>query len=102
MKAVVIHEPHDLRIDQIADAPTPGPGEVTVAVSHGGICGSDLHYYHHGGVGTVRIKEPMALGHEVSRRVVALGPDVDGLVPGDLQGGIARGKAGARELHPGA
>ncbi len=83
MKAVVIHDPHDLRIDQIADAPAPGLGEVTVAMSHGGICGSDLHYYHHGGFGTVRIREPMALGHEVSGRIVAVGSDVAGLRPGD-------------------
>lgn len=43
MMAVVIHAPLDLRIDEIAAAPEPGPAEVRVAVSHGGICGSDLH-----------------------------------------------------------
>ena len=30
-----------------------GPGEVRVRIEAGGICGSDLHYYHHGGFGTV-------------------------------------------------
>lgn len=84
MKAVVLHAPHDLRIDEIAAAPAPGAGEVRVAVSHGGICGSDLHYYHHGGFGTVRVKEPMALGHEVSGIVTATGAGVTGLAEGDL------------------
>ena len=46
MKAIVIHAPHDIRLH---DWPTqrPGPGEVTVRIAAGGICGSDLHYYHH-------------------------------------------------------
>ena len=34
----------------------------------GGICGSDLHYYNHGGFGTIRLSEPMILGHEVAGR----------------------------------
>ncbi|TPE46636.1 L-idonate 5-dehydrogenase [Amaricoccus solimangrovi] len=83
MKAIVIHAPHDLRVDEIAPAAAPAEGEVRVAISHGGICGSDLHYYHHGGFGAVRIREPMALGHEVSGIVAALGAGVTGLAPGD-------------------
>ncbi|OCX58139.1 L-idonate 5-dehydrogenase [Thioclava sp. SK-1] len=83
MEALVIHAPHDLRLDHIADAPAPGPGHVRVAVSHGGICGSDLHYFQHGGFGTVRLREPMALGHEVSAIVTDIGAEVDGLLPGD-------------------
>ena len=39
------------------------------ASAAGGICGSDLHYYHHGGFGTVRIKQPMILGHEIAGTV---------------------------------
>ncbi|MWP38387.1 alcohol dehydrogenase catalytic domain-containing protein [Rhodobacter sphaeroides] len=83
MKALVLHAPHDLRLDEIPAAADPGPGEVRVAVSHGGICGSDLHYFHHGGFGTVRLREPMALGHEVSGIVTALGAGVTDLHEGD-------------------
>ena len=49
-----------------------GPREVTVAIERGGICGSDLHYYHAGGFGVVRVKEPMVLGHEIAGRVLAV------------------------------
>ena len=42
MRAVVIHAPKDLRIDQFPD-PAPGAGEVRVKIATGGICGSDLH-----------------------------------------------------------
>lgn len=83
MKAIVAHAARDLRIED-REMPGPGPGEVLVRMERGGICGSDLHYYQHGGFGTVRLREPMILGHEVSGRVEALGPGVIGLAPGDL------------------
>ncbi|MEY4219591.1 MAG: L-idonate 5-dehydrogenase, partial [Pseudomonadota bacterium] len=53
-----------------------------VNVAFGGICGSDLHYYQHGGFGTVRIKQPMALGHEISGVISALGANVKHLTVG--------------------
>lgn len=82
MRAVVIHGPRDLRVEE-RDAGVPGTGEVEVAVEAGGICGSDLHYYHHGGFGAVRLREPMILGHEVAGRIVTVGAGVEGLAPGD-------------------
>ncbi len=83
MRAIVIHKAKDLRIEE-RPVDEPGPGEVAVTIAAGGICGSDLHYYNHGGFGTVRLKEPMILGHEVSGYVAALGEGVSGLAPGDL------------------
>ncbi|MBJ6131569.1 L-idonate 5-dehydrogenase [Ochrobactrum sp. Q0168] len=83
MKAIVIHAARDLRIDE-REPETPGPGEVEIRLATGGICGSDLHYYNHGGFGTVRVKEPMILGHEVSGHIAALGEGVSGLAIGDL------------------
>jgi L-idonate 5-dehydrogenase len=83
MRAVVIHAANDLRLDEMAEAPAPGPGEVRVDVSHGGICGSDLHYYSHGGFGAVRLRQPMVLGHEVSGVIAAVGDGVAGLAAGD-------------------
>lgn len=79
---LVIHAPDDLRMDE-QDAGEMGPGQVLVRVGMGGICGSDLHYFHHGGFGTVRIKEPMVLGHEVAGTVAAVAPDVTSLKIGD-------------------
>ncbi len=81
MRAVVIHAPKDLRIDNYPDT-VPGPGEVRVKIANGGICGSDLHYYHHGGFGTVRIQQPMALGHEIAGVVAAVGDGVGHLKAG--------------------
>ncbi|MEO0383161.1 MAG: L-idonate 5-dehydrogenase [Pseudomonadota bacterium] len=83
MKSIVIHGPKDLRIEE-QPVETPGPGQVQITLTTGGICGSDLHYYNHGGFGTVRLREPMVLGHEVSGYITALGPDVTGLAEGQL------------------
>lgn len=79
---VVIHAPEDLRVDERPVDPL-GPGQVRVQVAYGGICGSDLHYYHQGGFGTVRIKRPMTLGHEVAGTVVAVADGVSGVRVGD-------------------
>ena len=83
MRAVVLHQPGDLRIDE-RERPNPGPGEVLVEIHRGGICGSDLHYYRHGGFGTVRMREPLTLGHEIAGRVVALGEGVDAPAVGSI------------------
>jgi L-idonate 5-dehydrogenase len=83
MKAVVAHSAKDLRIEP-RDMPQPGPGQVLIRMAAGGICGSDLHYYNHGGFGTIRLREPMILGHEVAGHIEALGPEVSGFSAGDL------------------
>ncbi len=81
MKTITAHAAKDLRLEDHPE-PDPGPGEVRIDMEAGGICGSDLHYYNHGGFGPVRLKEPMILGHEVAGRVAALGDGVTGLTAG--------------------
>ena len=83
MKSLVIHAAKDLRVEE-SDAETPGPGQVQVRLATGGICGSDLHYFNHGGFGNIRLKEPMILGHEVAGHLTALGQGVKGLELGQL------------------
>ncbi|RYX90237.1 MAG: L-idonate 5-dehydrogenase [Comamonadaceae bacterium] len=81
MRAIVCHAPLDLRFDAQATEPV-GPNQLRVRVAFGGICGSDLHYFQHGGFGTVRIREPMVLGHEVSGVVSEVGSEVAGFARG--------------------
>lgn len=83
MRAIVIHAARDLRIEDRPEE-TPGPGQMRLRLATGGVCGSDLHYYNHGGFGAVRLKEPMILGHEVSAFVEELGAGVTGFHPGQL------------------
>ena len=81
MKAIVCRAPEDLRLDTF-ETDALGTHQLQVDVAYGGICGSDLHYYHHGGFGTVRIKEPMVLGHEVSGIVRVVGSAVQNFKAG--------------------
>lgn len=81
MLAAVCHGKKDLRIEAIEDRPLAA-GEVRVAVAFGGICGSDMHYYHRGAVGDFTVREPLTLGHEISGVVIELGEGVTHLKPG--------------------
>jgi L-idonate 5-dehydrogenase len=81
MRAAVLHAAKDLRIEEVA-VPPLGPREVEVRIEAGGICGSDLHYYYDGGFGTVRLKEPMILGHEIAGTVTRVGGEVTSVKTG--------------------
>lgn len=61
----------------------PSPGEVQVRVGAVGICGSDLHAYSEGGVGSTPNVYPMVLGHEPAGVIVKTGADVRGFAKGD-------------------
>ena len=83
MRSIVIHGAKDLRIESAEPEELAADG-VRIRLATGGICGSDLHYYNHGGFGQVRLREPMILGHEVAGYVEQLGAHVDELTEGDL------------------
>jgi L-iditol 2-dehydrogenase len=70
---------------RLADLPIedPGPGEVQVRIEAVGVCGSDLHAYSEGGVGSTPNVYPMVLGHEPAGTIVKTGAGVTGLAAGD-------------------
>ena len=81
MRGVIIHGPKDLRVEEVTATPL-GAHDVRVRIEAGGICGSDLHYYNHGGFGTIRLQEPMALGHEIAGTVDEVGSAVSLIAAG--------------------
>ena len=83
MKALVCHGAKDIRVEE-TDLPVLGESDVLIRIEAGGICGSDLHYFNHGGFGAVRIREPMILGHEIAGRVLEVGASVTNTKVGDL------------------
>jgi L-idonate 5-dehydrogenase len=78
IRALRIHGRDDLRLDR-GPGPAPAPDEAVVEVAFGGVCGSDLHYWRDGAVGTSVLRAPMILGHEVVGRVAV--PAADGSGP---------------------
>ncbi len=71
-KAAIMYGTHDVRLEDVP-VPEPGPNEVLVEIRAVGVCGSDVHYYEHGRIGSFVVREPLILGHEPSGVVVALG-----------------------------
>ncbi|NND92922.1 MAG: L-idonate 5-dehydrogenase [Granulosicoccus sp.] len=82
MQACAIHAAKDLRLIDIDPVDKLDANEVRVAYATGGICGSDIHYYHEGRVGNFSIREPLILGHEIAGTVRETGSGVTDLVVG--------------------
>ena len=71
-RAAVMYGTHDVRLEEVP-VPEPGPKEVLVEIRAVGVCGSDVHYYEEGRIGSFVVREPLTLGHESMGTVVALG-----------------------------
>jgi L-iditol 2-dehydrogenase len=72
MKAARLVAVADMRLEDVP-VPTPGPGEVLVAVEAVGLCGSDRHMVR----GEYPTARPVTLGHEFCGIVVERGPGAD-------------------------
>lgn len=62
-RAVFLHAPGDARVAPF-NLREGIPGETLLDVAAVGLCGSDLHYYKDGGIGSAAIGEPFVPGHE--------------------------------------
>jgi len=83
MRAMVLHrQGHPLTLDDLP-VPTPGPGQVRLAVSACAVCRTDLHVVD-GDLTEPSL--PLVPGHQVVGTVDALGPGVTTLAPGDRVG----------------
>lgn len=69
MKANVLEAPGRIALRQVAD-PVPRDGEVLVAVSHTGICGTDVKIFD----GSIPGRYPLIMGHEIAGEVVGGSP----------------------------
>ncbi|MCS0634933.1 zinc-dependent alcohol dehydrogenase family protein [Streptomyces sp. LP05-1] len=74
MRAVSVTGPGRFTVTDLPD-PVPEPGEVLVDVISCGLCGTDMHIL---GGELPSVTYPLVPGHELTGRVVALGPGVTG------------------------
>lgn len=82
MRAAELIAPGTFRLVEMPSE-DPGPGEVQVQIEAVGVCGSDLHAYSEGAVGSTPNVYPMVLGHEPAGTIVKTGAGVTGFAPGD-------------------
>ena len=75
----------DLEKMEVGEAPMPkiGPDDVLIRVQSVGVCGSDLHYYSKGSIGSFIVEFPFILGHEAAGVVTEVGENVTTLKAGD-------------------
>ncbi len=81
MRVSVLRGAGDLVVED-RPAPVPGPHDVLVQVASVGVCGSDVHYFEHGRIGSHVVEAPLVLGHEASGVVVDVGASVTRLAVG--------------------
>ena len=79
MPALVLNGPGDVQLTE-KPIPTPGPGEVVLAVEATTICGTDLRIIS--GEKTAGVRPGVTLGHEIAGRIASLGEGVEGLTAG--------------------
>src|SRR4029077_14755416 len=80
MKAIQLEQPQTFRRLDIAAPHAPGAGDVLVRVHRVGICGSDYSGY----LGKMPFYSyPRIPGHELGVEVMAIGPEVTNVKPGD-------------------
>lgn len=75
-------------LNQMALREVPAPEikkdtDVLIKMAVVGVCGSDVHYYKEGRIGSQVVEYPFAVGHEGSGIIEAVGPAVDRVKPGD-------------------
>ncbi|MEB3827500.1 zinc-dependent alcohol dehydrogenase [Phormidium sp. CCY1219] len=76
MLGALLYGKEDLRLEAVED-PTPGWGEVTIAVGAATTCGTDLKVWRRGGHARM-LRPPTLFGHEAAGRIVAKGVGVKG------------------------
>ena len=75
-----------IRKMEMADIPSPEirrSTDVLLKLSKAGVCGSDVHYYTAGRIGSQVVEFPFTVGHECAAVVEAVGRDVTTLKAGD-------------------
>ncbi|AZI44276.1 alcohol dehydrogenase [Deinococcus psychrotolerans] len=83
MPAAIMRGAHHIEFGQIA-RPVAQPGEVLIRVQANSVCGSDLHYWHEGKIGSAVVSEAFTPGHEFAGVVAEGTGEPYGLADGTL------------------
>ncbi|MCX6254961.1 MAG: alcohol dehydrogenase catalytic domain-containing protein, partial [Bacteroidia bacterium] len=83
MKAMMLTGIRQMEMKDIPEPVLIKPNDVKIRMIVLGICGSDIHYYTHGRIGSQKVKYPFTVGHEGAGIIVEVGQAVKRVKPGD-------------------
>ncbi|MCX6329508.1 MAG: alcohol dehydrogenase catalytic domain-containing protein [Bacteroidia bacterium] len=84
MKVMMLTGIRQMEMKNVPDPVITNPEDVKIRMIVLGICGSDMHYYTQGNIGSQKVKYPFTLGHEGAGVVVETGEAVKKVKPGDV------------------
>lgn len=84
MKAVVLTGIRQMKLTETSDPELTNDTDVKIRLSTVGVCGSDIHYYSEGKIGSQVVEYPFKVGHECSGIIVETGKKVSNVKVGDL------------------
>ncbi len=84
MKKIVLTDIREMEMVSVPEPLVVRDDEVKIRIASIGVCGSDIHYYSEGKIGTQVVEYPFAVGHECSGVIEQVGSAVTNVKPGDL------------------
>lgn len=94
MKAMALTGLRRMETLRIADPAPPAGREALLRVEAVGVCGSDVHYYATGRIGSQVVEPPFIVGHECAATVLEAGPGTSRVRPGERVGILGAGPIG--------
>ena len=83
MRAAVLTGIRQFEIREVPDPIMTNETDVLIRVRTVGVCGSDIHYYTTGRIGSQIVEYPFIVGHEASGTIERVGKEVKRFRPGD-------------------
>mgnify|MGYP001034946336 CR=1 FL=1 len=83
MKAVVLTGLNQMELRDVPEPKLEKDTDVLLKIEMVGVCGSDVHYYETGKIGSQVVEYPFIVGHECAATVAAVGKSVTGIKVGD-------------------
>ena len=84
MKSMMLSGIRQMEMMEVPEPVIVNPGDVKIKMLAVGVCGSDIHYYTQGRIGSQIVKYPFTVGHEGAGIVVEVGRGVKRVKSGDI------------------
>ena len=84
MKSMMLTGIRQMEMIEVPEPVIVTPLDVKIRMSVVGVCGSDIHYFTQGRIGSQVVQYPFAVGHEGAGVVTETGKDVTNVKPGDV------------------